>query len=644
MTTTTPTNPIEIPSYDKLFPFRSLYHRIENLLLRLPQQEAFDELSYVILKSAELTNLDPTLPERSNDELRAKLSSCRAGGNGTILLKGKNTQIPLDVFDHVMQIASNLDISELHAIALYAEAVPTATANGVDPCQATVEFFYEDRVLILKALLELIPYLGGKNDNSSMYIRSLLMDRTKPINLVQQMLTVISKFVPIYNASSSNKQQGSSFIVLRDSFYRQVMQYASSILFYLFYGIDASSNEFENLKLIIESLQQIASGLTGGNGACEFVVSKLVLTCLNAFAVGDDPSIASVMDMKQILCDVDAWSGEAECVRGLLISAYAVYLDSISSAGYRLPDGFHVDELNKYLREAYEFCIFSYIRSKVIPSLLFDESKCSPSSIDQTFFLGVIVGFVGDFTAMAVAYNDLPQTLTQWKEDQDYNAQLSHTQEDYSDRDDVLEDIVELIIELCQQRHESALRFYNVEMTTGSKQELSLSSFIQEFCLPHLPLELGSTLRLALSHEDGICAVNSYLQSKESKPLNWDNLFSIVSQYSQKRYYSAYTATSLDLETISDVYQVKLVLALIARCAANKEVRKSMLSAPNNILQIILSFPVMCLESLCAVANLIDSNKTLTRILEWIDRQVNEIFFIAIYLVTFLIICSSIEY
>ena len=625
-TTPTTTAPIEIPTYDTLFPYRSLYHRIDNLLLKLPQEEAFNELSYVILNTAELTSLDPTLSERSNADLRNKLSLCRSGGSGTILLKGKTTQIPVDVFDHVMQIASSLDIGELHAIALYAEAAPAANINGIDPCQASVELFYEERLLLLRSFLELIPNLVGQDDGSSMYIRNLLMDRTKPINLVQQMLAIISKFVPLYNASVVNQQQRSSFVMLRDLFYRQILQYTSSILFYSYHQIDSSLNSVENLILIIETLKGIGSTIETGNGACQFVVSKLILTCLNAFAPSDDSSNAPVMDLKRILSDIDGWSGEAECIRGVLISAYAIYLDTLSSTGLQLPHGLHVDELNKYLREAYEFCIFSYIRSKLIPSFLFDETEACPSSMDQTFFLGVIVDFVGNFTSMATTYNDLPQTLAQWKEDQDYNAQLSHTQEDYSDRDDVLEDIVELIIELCRRRHESALQFYTFEFTNDGKQELTLSSFVQDFCLKLLPIELGSTLLLALCHEDGACVVNTYLQSRESPTLNWDNFCSIVSQYSQKRYYSAYNATSLDIEAVSDVYQVKVVLSLIARCAAIKEIRKSLVASPNNMLQIVISFPVACLESLCAAANMIESDKALITVLEWIYGQVSVVY------------------
>ena len=634
--------PIEVPSYKESFPCSYLNSRLVNLVHRIPQEEAIGEVSYLLLEWKEFQNLDPDNPNsKPNAELRSKLSACVSpNGSGSVVLQGQKTQIPPDVWNNVVQISTHLNIGELDAIALYVEAAGSykMSTGARDPCQVAVELFYEEKISLLKGLMCLLPALCDPQfEKATSGIRSLLMDPNQPISIVKQMHAIIAKHVPIYDSLASSRNEKTEFSKLRCVFVQQVLHQCSSIIFYLSYGFSSlCENDVAMLNGTLQSLRSLAQLPNSDEASsCEFVVSKLALSCVNCLFVEMDSSSNGstnrpVLDLRQILSDVEGWSGESESVRGVLISSYAIYLDSIvSQGGDRLKDGhlsigLHIDELNKYLREGYEFCIFSYIRSRLLPSLV-KSNVCGISMLERKIYMGIVVDFVGQFTSMAAACGEPPQTLAEWKEDRDYNAQLNNIQQDYSDRDDVLEDIVELIIDLCSQEPECALRFFNAEQISTDKMGFTLSTFLYDICLPVVSTELSLTLLVALCFDDlTIVAVHNYLQSNTNPSLSWDKLLDEAFLYSQKRYYNSFENNLSKLNVNMEAYKAKVVLALVSRCAQNKSVRDFLLRSPKNVPNIVQAFPHVCLENLCAVANLIVDQKHAAMAIEWLDSMVSK--------------------
>ena len=632
MTTATGSNSstiIEVLSYEEIFPYRSLYERIDNLTNRLPHSDALGELSYIFLKSSEFVNLDPIYGSSShqkqpNNEVRTKLASCKIGGTGTVVLKGVNTQIPPDVFDSVMLLSTHLEMNEVHAIALYVEAA--SYSNASDACRKAVEIYYEERIQLLSALLNITPLLGDNNVNDMIALRRQLLDSQNQVKLVDQMLSIILKYAPLYTESSKHSQSNEiSFFTLKDNFYKNVLMFTSSILFYLY--LDSANSmddqDIENIKSIITSLRTLATSI---NDSIKFVTAKLLLTCLNVFSIDYDsfPGSNPVLNYVSLLSDFNSWCGKTDCgyIYGALNSSYAIYLDAVSNAGQLHVVGLHVDELNRFIREAYELNIFSRIRTEILPSI---SSADGGGNEDHRIFIAVLVNFVNRFTTIANSYNDIPMTQAQWELEQEYDSQLNNIQGNTSAKEDVLEDIVLLIIELCKQRHECASGFFCKHLNSEGKVELVLSEFLQGHCLLVLSSELACSLLVALAYEEGIIPLHSFLKSSESQEVNWGKLFEIISKYNQQKYYSSFNSNSTAISAKTDAFLVKLILALIARCAINNDVRTWLLNSSIDVLQLVFSAPINCVEKYFAMANLMQNDKSVVRVLEWIDSEVSYI-------------------
>jgi len=605
---------------------------------------------------------------------------------GYILLRSQKTQYPAHVYESMVQLSTHLNIHELHATALYAEASNIVAQGGeqssgssLDVHEVAVDLFYKERILCFKSCLDLLPLLGADNTNNNSSLAALqsriielfIGGQSSAVPVVNGMLQVIDKYLKLYNESTmvsasattnnqlSSNTNKSAFAKVREEFYKQVLQSGTSILFLLYYNVPPSA-QFMNsvvkqLRTISSSTQQqqqqqVQLSLDGNNGnnngdddcksMTEFIIAKLLVVCLTALDSATSTTLQQmlpyVLDLKPLLDDIKSWSEHAEPVLGTLNAAYGLYLEAVSSDD---DDECTIrDEIGRILHEGYVLTIFKYLRCDLLPNLLQQEDEDAIVFMEE-LYIGILVIFVGRFTSTAVVYAELPQPFAQWLEDAEYNAQLTNQPVDYQNRDDVLEDVVSLIIELCRLKHPCALRFLEAveDAATAATLPFQLSAFLQTACLEKLPLDHSVMLLAALSYGDAIYSVHAYLKSGVSAECNWNNLLRSLEKHTQtSSYFSPYRSSAAPASGIltshhqdgsmvnnngSKAESAKVILALIARCAQNEEVKKWLFQHNANLMRIVMASPNLGVTNLCTLANLVgDGAGQVEMVFDWIDR------------------------
>ena len=584
----------------------------------------------------------------------------------------------------MVQLSTHLNIHELHATALYAEAASIIQQDNssndnsnLDVHEVAVDLFYKERILCWKVFMDLVPLLGAfsssdgdddettnttNNNNNSNQLQSSIIQLLTEQNVVQGILNVIDQYLNLYNDSTaalltaSSNPKKSAFVKAREQFYRQVLQNGTSVLFLLYYNVAPSAQDMNAIVMLLraissepavtgQSQQPLGSEDGDDNRMTEFIIAKLLLVCLTALDSATTTTIAqqqqqqhqvtTLLNLRPLLDDIKSWSEHAEPVLGTLNAAYGLYLEAVSSDDDNIRD-----EIGRILHEGYVLTIFKYMRCDLLPNLLQQEEESAILFMEE-LYIGILVIFVGRFTSTAVVYAELPQPFSQWLEDAEYNAQLTNQPVDYQNRDDVLEDVVSLIIELCRLKHPCALRFLEAveDVTAASTLPFQLSAFLQTACLEKLPLEHSVMLLAALSYGDAIPSVHAYLKSNVSAECNWNNLLRTLEKHTQmSTYFSPYRSSAAlspgilsgrphqDRSVISsnngsNEESAKVIVALVSRCAQNEDVKKWLSQNNANLTRVVMASPNLDITNLCTLASLVgDGAGQVEMIFDWIDR------------------------